>query len=79
MDIKPAKTETDYLAALREIEGSMGAKLDSPKGDRLDALVTLVEAYEAKHHPIDPPDPVDAIGFHAEQSERDPTGGARAR
>jgi len=61
MDIKPIKTETDYNDALKEAENLMTAKKDTPEGDRLDVLVTLIEAYEEKHHPILPPDPVEAI------------------
>ena len=61
MDIRPIKTETDYEAALHEIECLMHAELDTPEGDRLDILVTLVEAYEAKHYPMAEPDPIAAI------------------
>ena len=61
MNIKPIKTEADYQAALKEIESLMDAEPDTPKGDRLDVLTTLVDAYEAKHHPIDEPDPIEAI------------------
>ena len=53
MDIKPIKTEFDYQAALKEIEGLMDAQPDTLEGDRLDIMTTLVEAYEAKHYPID--------------------------
>ncbi len=63
MDIKPIKTRKDYEAALRRIEGLMGAKKGSPEGDELDVLVTLVEAYETRHFPLDLPDPVAAIRF----------------
>ena len=49
MDIKPIKTEEDYRAALHEIESLMTAEPGSPEGERLDVLVTLVEAYERKH------------------------------
>lgn len=68
MHIRPIKTEQDYEAALAEIETLWGAPEDSPEGDRLDVLLTLVEAYEARHHPIDPPDPVEAILFRLEQA-----------
>ncbi len=57
MNIKPIKTETDYEAALREIDRLMDAKLDTPKGDHLDVLTTLVEAWEQKHHRIEDPSP----------------------
>lgn len=67
MDIKPIKSEADYRATLREIEGLMGSEADTPEGDRLDVLVTLVQAYEARHYPMDYPDPVDAIKFRMEQ------------
>lgn len=53
MNINPIKTNDDYHAALKEIENLMMAELDSPEGEKLDVMVTLVEAYEAKHFPID--------------------------
>lgn len=67
MDIKPIKTDADYRAALKEIETLMIAAADSPEGEKLDVLVTLVEAYERKHYPLDLPDPVEAIKFEMEQ------------
>ena len=67
MDIRPIKTEADYQTTLKEIEGLMSAEPGSAEGDRLDILVTLVEAYERKHYPIDFPDPVEAIKFRMEQ------------
>ena len=67
MEIKPIKTEADYEATLSEIEKLWDSEADTPESDRLDILVTLVEAYETKHYPIDPPDPVDAIKFRMEQ------------
>lgn len=67
MDIKPIKTKRDYEAALAEIERLMTARRNTPEGDRLDVLVTLVEAYEARHFPLDLPDPVEAIKFVMEQ------------
>ena len=68
MDIKPIRTKTDHKRALKEIETLMTAKPDTSEGDRLDILVTLVEAYERKHYPIDLPDPVEAIKFRMDQS-----------
>jgi HTH-type transcriptional regulator/antitoxin HigA len=68
MDIKPVRTKADYKHVLKEIESLMMAKLGTPEGDRLDVLVTLVEAYETKHYPIDLPDPVEAIKFRMDQS-----------
>lgn len=67
MEIKPIKTRRDYEAALAAIEGLMGAKRNTPEGDRLDVLVTLVEAYEARHFALDLPDPVAAIKLVMEQ------------
>ena len=67
MDIKPIKTDADYRAVLKEIEMLMTAELDTPEGEKLDVLVTLVEAYEQKHYPLDLPDPVEAIKFEMEQ------------
>ena len=67
MDIKPIKTDVDYRAALKEIGRLMVAEPDTPEGEKLDVLVTLVEAYEQKHYPLDLPDPVEAIKFEMEQ------------
>ncbi len=67
MDITPIKTKRDHRRALKEIQGLMATKRGTPKGDRLDILVTLVEAWEAKHYPLDLPDPVEAIKYHMEQ------------
>lgn len=67
MNIHPIRNETDYDTALTEIERLWGSKPRSADGDRLDVLLVLVEAYEAKNHPIAPPDPVDAIKFRMEQ------------
>jgi len=67
MDITPIRTKRDHRRALKEIEGLMNARRGTPEGDRLDVLVTLVEAWEAKHYRIDLPDPVEAIKYHMEQ------------
>ena len=67
MEIKPVKTKAAYRAALKEIELLMTARPNSPEGERLDVMVTLVEAYERKHFPMDLPDPVAAITFVMEQ------------
>jgi HTH-type transcriptional regulator/antitoxin HigA len=66
-DLKPIRTEQDYEAALAEIGRLWGARSGTVEGDRLDVLATLVDAYEAKHHPMDPPDPIEAIEFRMEQ------------
>ena len=67
MDIKPIKIDADYRAALMEIESLMMAAPDTPEGEKPDVMVTLIEAYEAKHFPIELPDPVEAIKFEMER------------
>ena len=84
MDIQPIKSEANYNAALLEIDALWGAAEGTADVDRLDILLTLVESYEAKHHPIPPPDPIEAIKFRMEQmnlTRRDlePIIGSRAR
>jgi len=66
-DVKPIRSESDYEAALVEAERLWGAKSGTPKGDRLDVLATLIDAYEAERFPMDPPDPIEAIKFRMEQ------------
>ena len=66
-DLKPIRSEADHEAALAEIERLWGASSGTPDGDRLDVLATLIEAFEARHYPMDPPDPIEAIHFRMEQ------------
>ena len=66
-DLKPIRSEADYDEALAQVETLWGAKAGTPEGDRLDILATLIDAYEAKTCPMDPPDPVEAIRFRMEQ------------
>ena len=66
MNIKPIKNKADYRAALKEIEGLMTARANTPEGERLDVLATLVEAYERKHYAMELPDPIEAIKFRME-------------
>ena len=68
MEIKPIVTKADHRAALKEIESLMSARLGTPDGDRLDVLVTLVEAWEKKRYPTALPDPIEAIKFRMDQS-----------
>ena len=72
MDISPIKNQRDYRKVLKAIEGLMSAKRNTPEGDRLDVLVTLVEAWERKHYPMDLPDPVEAIKYHMDQNGLQP-------
>ena len=67
MDIQPIRTEADHEAALVRIAELMSAEAGTPEGDELDVLATLVEAYEQKHFPIEPADPIEAINFRVEQ------------
>lgn len=66
-DLRPIRTEEDYEDALAEVERLWGAASGTAEGDRLDILATLIDAYEARTFPIDPPDPIDAIRFRMEQ------------
>jgi HTH-type transcriptional regulator / antitoxin HigA len=61
--LRPLRTKADYRAALREVERHWDADPGTSTGDRIDILVTLIEAYEAKHFPIPAPDPIAAIEF----------------
>jgi HTH-type transcriptional regulator / antitoxin HigA len=72
MEVTPVRTRRDYARALKEIERLMDARRGTPEGDRLDVLVTLVEAWEAKHYRIDLPDPVEAIRYHMENQALEP-------
>lgn len=67
MTIAPIKTSRDYDRALHRIAQLMDAKAGTKRGDELDILTTLVEVYEAKHHAIYPPDPIEAIKFRMDQ------------
>lgn len=83
-DVRPIRTEADYEKALSEIARLWGAKANTPEGDRLDVLATLIDAYEGQRDPMDPPDPIEAIKFRMEQqglSRRDLEGiiGSRTR
>src|SRR5471032_175949 len=66
-ELKPIRTKADYKAALAEVERLWGATIGTPKGDRLDVLATLIDVYESRHYPMDPPDPIEAIQFRMEQ------------
>ncbi len=84
MDIKPIKNEMDYKTTLSEIERIMDAEPDTPEGDRLDVLTTLVEVYEQKYLPIEEPNPVEAIEHRMEalgltRKDLEPLIGTRAR
>jgi HTH-type transcriptional regulator/antitoxin HigA len=84
MDIRPIKTDADYQAAVAGIERLFDAQPDTPEGDQLDILTTLVEAYETEHEPIAAPDPIEAIVYYLEsrgltRRDLEPYIGSRAR
>lgn len=66
-DLKPIRSQADHDAAPAELARLWGAKSGTPEGDRLDVLATLIDAWEPQHHPMDPPDPIEAIRFRMEQ------------
>jgi len=71
MEIKPIKEEEDYERALRRVEQLWASPKGSPESDELDVVVTLIDAYEKEHYPIDLPDPIEAIKFRLEQMGKD--------
>jgi HTH-type transcriptional regulator/antitoxin HigA len=84
IQIRPIHSEQDHDEALKRIDQLMSAEYGTPEGDELDMLVTLVDAYETKHFPMDAPDPVAAIKFMMEQQgltrkDLEPMIGSRAR
>jgi HTH-type transcriptional regulator / antitoxin HigA len=66
LKLHPIRTEADYRAALDEIERLFDVELNTPECDLLEILTTLVEAYEEQHHPIEAPEPIDAILYYLE-------------
>jgi HTH-type transcriptional regulator / antitoxin HigA len=84
MELHPIKTEADYQAALRHLEALMDAQLNTPEGDALDLLTTVITAYEEQQYPILPPDPVEALVYWMEtrdltRRDLEPFLGSRAR
>ena len=67
VEVRPIRTEQDYEDALEEVKHLWDAKAGTREGNRLDVLATLIDAYEAEHNPMDPPDPIEAIKFRMEQ------------
>jgi HTH-type transcriptional regulator/antitoxin HigA len=70
MDLRPIITDEDYRAALVEIDRLWGTPFESPAGAVLDALVTLVQAYEERHWPLQLLDPVETILASIEWNDR---------
>ncbi|HEV3041612.1 MAG TPA: transcriptional regulator [Candidatus Angelobacter sp.] len=71
MRIRPIRSETDYDEAVHRVEMLWGSASGTVEGDEFDVLVSLIEAYEREHHPIDLPTPIDAIKFRLEQQGKD--------
>ena len=67
MNIKPIRSDKDLQAAFRRLERIFQAEAGTPEGDEMEILVALIEAYENKHYPIGPADPIEAIKFRMEQ------------
>jgi HTH-type transcriptional regulator/antitoxin HigA len=83
-ELKPIRCEADYDQALREVDRLWGAKNGTPNGDRLDILITLIEAYEDVHYPMGLPDPIEAIKLRMEdqgltRKDLEPLIGSRTR
>ena len=74
MNIRPIRTEQDYKDALKSVSPFFDnePQPDTPEGDYLEVVITLIEAYEARHFPIDLPNPVDSIRFRMEPSGLSP-------
>lgn len=69
MDTKVIRTEEQHSAYLEEI-GRLIELEPAPgslESDRLELLTVLVEAYEDKKHPVEAPDPIDAILFRMQE------------
>ena len=71
MKIRPIRSDHDYEQALQRVVALWGSAVGSPLGDELEVLVTLIEAYEREHYPVDLPNPLEAIKFRLEQSGKD--------
>lgn len=67
MNIRPIRSDADLQSAFRRLEAIFQAEEGTPEADEMEILVTLVEAYENKHYPIGPADPIEAIKFRMEQ------------
>ena len=67
--IRAIRTKADYQAALQQVAPYFDAEpeIDSEAEAHFEAMITLIEAYEAKHYPITPPDPIEAVKFRMEQ------------
>ena len=69
MEIKPIKTETDYILALKRLETIFNAEIGTSESDEADVLGLLIDDYEKKHYPIEAPDPIEAIKIRMEEMQ----------
>ncbi len=69
MNIKPIKSNSDYLEALNRLDVIFDAKIGSPESDEADVLGLMIDEYEKKHYPIDAPDPIEAIKIRMEEMQ----------
>jgi HTH-type transcriptional regulator/antitoxin HigA len=67
MNIKPIKSEADYIIALKRLEEVFDAPIGTSEGDEADILGLMVDEYEKKHYPIEAPDPIEAIKIRMEE------------
>ncbi len=65
--ITRVQTEAEYNAALARISELLDAEMETPEGEELDRISTLVEIYEAEHYPIERPEPNSFIEFLLDQ------------
>jgi len=69
MNITPIKTDSDYQDSLNRLEKIFDAKIGTKESDEADILGLLIDEYEQKHHPIEAPDPIEAIKIRMEEME----------
>jgi HTH-type transcriptional regulator/antitoxin HigA len=72
MTIKPIRNERDLRAAFKRLDLIFQSAAGTPGAEEMEVLTTLIEAYENKHYPIGPPDPIEAIKFRMEQQGLSP-------
>jgi len=69
MNLKPIKTEEDYRLALKRMDEIFDSEAGTTESDEADILCLIIDEYEQKHHPIDAPDPIEAIKIRMEEMQ----------
>jgi len=69
MNIKPIKTEADYILALKRLEEIFDSPIGTLESDEADIVGLMIDDYEKKHYPIEAPDPIEAIKIRMEELE----------